>query len=232
MYSIEPVPLPHAGPSDVSLWRVDFAFDTSRDNTAFASLSDEERTRAGNFRRHEDALRFVTVRVALREQLARHLGIAAHAVRFTSDANHRPHLTDSSALDFNVSHAGTHGLIAMSPKRRVGVDIEHQSDKFDWHSIAALTLDASEAAWIERLEVDQQLAAFYDAWVAKEALVKTTGVGITRGLQHLTVLPRDGAEVTLRNQIPEDMNDVAAQWIAAPAGYSACVAWSTKTFAR
>lgn len=232
MYSIEPVPLTHEGPSDIFLLRVDFAFDASLDDAAFASLSDDERTRAGNFRRHEDALRFASVRAVLREQLARYLGIAALAVRFTSDANRRPHLVNSNALDFNVSHAGAHGLIAVSSKRRVGVDIEHRSDKFDWHSIEALTLDASEVAWIERLDVEQQLAAFYDAWVAKEALVKTTGVGITRGLQHLTVLPRDSAEVTLRNQIPEDMNEIAARWIAAPVGYSACVAWSTKTFAQ
>lgn len=231
MYSIEPIPLTHEGPSDIFLWRVDFAFDASLDSAAFASLSDDECTRAGNFRRHEDALRFASVRVVLREQLARYLGIAAHAVPFTSDANHRPHLADSNALDFNVSHAGAHGLIAMSPKRRVGVDIEHHSDKFDWHSIAALTLDASEAAWIERLDVGEQLAAFYDAWVAKEALVKTTGVGITRGLQHLTVLPRDSVEVMLRNEIPDEMREIAARWIAAPEGYSACVAWSTKTFA-
>ena len=231
MYSIEPVLLPHEGPSDIVLWRVDFAFDASLDGAAFKSLSDDERARARNFRRHEDALRFASVRVALREQLARHLGMAAHAIRFASDANHRPHLADSTALDFNVSHAGAHGLIAMSPKRRVGVDIEHHNAKFDWHSIAALTLDASEAAWIERLDVEQQLAAFYEAWVAKEALVKTTGVGITRGLQHLTVLPRDNAKVTLRNDIPDDMRKIAARWIAAPEGYSACVAWSTNTFA-
>ncbi|WP_236002189.1 4'-phosphopantetheinyl transferase family protein [Paraburkholderia elongata] len=121
MYSIEPIALPHDGPSDVSLWRVDLAFDASLDNAAFAQLSDEERARAQSFRRHEDALRFATVRVALREQLARYLGITAHAVRLTLDANRRPRLADSDAYDFNVSHAGWHGLIAMSPCRRVGV---------------------------------------------------------------------------------------------------------------
>lgn len=231
MYSIEPVPLPHDGPADISLWRVDFAFDASLADTAFTALSDDERVRAKSFRRQEDALRFASVRAALREQLARRLGIAADAVRFTSDANRRPHLADFNALDFNVSHAGAHGLVAMSPERRVGVDVEHHSDKFDWHSIASLTLDASEAAWIEQLDAAQQVAAFYDAWVAKEALVKTTGVGITRGLRHLRVLPRDSTQVILRNPIPEDMREMAARWIAAPDGYSACVAWSTITFA-
>ncbi|CAE6770400.1 hypothetical protein R69927_01016 [Paraburkholderia domus] len=227
MYSIEPLALPHDCPSDVSLWRVDFAFDASLEDAAFASLSDDERARAATFRRHEDVLRFASVRAALRGQLARYLGMAAHAVRFKLDANRRPHLADSHSLDFNVSHAGSHGLIAMSSKRRVGVDIERLNDSFDWRSIVTLTLDASEAAWIERLDVEQQLAAFYDAWVAKEALVKTTGVGITRGLQHLTVLPRDSMQVTLCNEIPDDMREIAARWIAAPDGYSACVAWST-----
>ncbi|MGE8488549.1 MAG: 4'-phosphopantetheinyl transferase family protein [Paraburkholderia nemoris] len=232
MHSVEPVPLPHDCPSDVSLWRIDFAFDASLEDAAFAALSDDERARAGKFLRHEDALRFASVRVALREQLARHLGIAAHAVRFKLDANRRPHLADSNTLDFNVSHAGSHGLIAMSSKRRVGVDIEHRGESFDWHSITTLTLDASEAAWIDHLDIEAQRAAFYDAWVAKEALVKTTGVGIARGLQHLTVLPRDSAEVTLRNVIPDDMREITARWIAAPEAYAACVAWSTKTFTR
>ncbi|MFM0666599.1 4'-phosphopantetheinyl transferase family protein [Paraburkholderia sediminicola] len=230
MYSIDSIPLPHDGPSDLALWRIDIDFTASLDAPAFASLSDDERTRARNFRRHEDALRFAAVRAALREELARRLDIAAQAVRFALDANHRPHLADSDRFDFNVSHAGAHGLIAMSPVRRVGVDIEQHTDKFDWHSIAALTLDPEEAAWIERLDAGRQSAAFYDAWVAKEALVKTTGVGITRGLQHLTVLPRESTRVTLRKQIPADMREVAAHWLAAPDSYAACVAWSVTAF--
>ena len=224
------VPLPHHGPSDIALWRVDIDFTVALDAPVFASLDENERMRARNFRRHEDALRFAVVRAALREQLARRLDIAAHAVRFALGANHRPHLADSERLDFNVSHAGAHGLIALSAVRRVGVDIEQHSDRFDWHSIAGLTLDPQETAWIESLDAVRQPAAFYDAWVAKEALVKTTGVGITRGLPHLAVLPRESRHVTLRNPIPDEMREVAAHWLAAPQapeGYAACVAWST-----
>ncbi|PQV54088.1 4'-phosphopantetheinyl transferase superfamily protein [Paraburkholderia sp. BL21I4N1] len=233
MHSIDPVLLPHDGPSDISLWRIDFPFDASlNDASAFASLSDEERARARRFLHHEDTIRFASVRAVLRELLARCLGMAAHTVRFVQDEKGRPHLADSSRFDFNVSHAGAHGLIAMSPVRRVGVDIEQHRDGFDWRSIAALTLEPTEVAWLERRDVTQQSAAFYDAWVAKEAFVKTTGAGISRGLRHLTVLPREGSRVTLRNLIPDDMRAIAAQWIAAPDGYSACVAWSTATFMR
>jgi 4'-phosphopantetheinyl transferase len=231
MYSIESIPLPHEGPSDIALWRIDLAFHVSLDDDAFSSLSDDERTRARNFLRHEDTLRFATVRVALREQLAQRLHIAPHAVRFSRDANRRPCLADSDQFDFNVSHTGSYGLIALSPVRRVGVDIEQRRAQFDWRTVAPLTLDPTEKAWIERLDVAQQSVAFYDAWVAKEALVKTTGAGIGEGVQHLTVLPRETSRVSLRNQIPHDMRTISAHWLPVPASYAACLAWSETPFA-
>lgn len=233
MPAIEPVSLPHGGPSDIALWRIDFPFDASlNDALVFGCLSEEERARAARFLRHEDAIRFGSTRAALRELLARLLGATAHAVRFAKDANGRPHLADPVSLDFNVSHTGGHGLIAVSPLRRVGVDIEQHRVGFDWRSIASLTLAPSEVAWLESQDAAEQSRAFYDAWSAKEALVKTTGSGISRGVQHLAVLPRENGWVTLRNGIPDDMRGIAAQWIAAPPAYAACLAWSTATFMR
>ncbi|WP_345815807.1 4'-phosphopantetheinyl transferase superfamily protein [Paraburkholderia sp. PREW-6R] len=232
MNPLRPVPLPHDAPSDIGLWRVDVDFGVSLDAVSFHSISDDERSRARRFRRPEDALRFATVRAALRETLAAHLNVTAAGIRFALDSNRRPHLAGPARVDFNVSHAGTHGLIAISAARRVGVDIEQCREPFDWRSIAALTLDPDEASCIGRLDPTRRVAAFYDAWVAKEALVKTTGVGIPRGLHHLTVLPRESESVTLRKHVPDDMRDVAAQWIMAPAGYAACVAWSTEAFER
>jgi 4'-phosphopantetheinyl transferase len=232
MYLIEPVALLHDGPSDIALWRLDLAFHASLDDDAFSSLSDDEHARARKFLRHEDSLRFAIVRAALREQLAQRLGIAPHAVRFSHDANRRPQLAGRERLDFNVSHTGSHGLIAMSPLRRVGVDIEHMRTQFDWRSVAPLALESSEQAWLERLDITQQSAAFYDAWVAKEALVKTTGLGVVEGLQHLTVLPRETSRVMLRNRIPPDMRMIAAHWLAVPPSYAACLAWSETPFAE
>ncbi|MGF6773697.1 4'-phosphopantetheinyl transferase [Paraburkholderia sp. GAS199] len=223
---VDPVLISHDGPPDISVWRVDIPLAASLTDTAFSSLSSDERARAQAFRRHEDALRFATVRAALRERLAARLDIEPHAVRFALDANRRPHLADSTSLDFNVSHAGAHGVVAMSALRRVGVDIEACSDRFDWRSITTLTLAADEAAWIECLAMPSRAAAFYDAWVAKEALVKTTGVGIARGLQHLSVLPRESTAFWLRAHVPEGMRDLQGCWLPAPQTYAAGLAWS------
>jgi 4'-phosphopantetheinyl transferase len=227
--------LPHHGPADVQVWRVDIDFDVPLDSAIFSALSSDELVRANVFRRIEDALRFATVRAALRQQLAIALALEAHAVRFARDALGRPRLAlttealDQDGLariDFNVSHSGAHGLIALSAHRRVGVDIERHDPQLDWRSLAELTLSDGESKWLAPLSDDECLRSFYDAWVAKEALLKATGVGVVRGLSRLTVLPRDGEGVIVRDPLPDEARDLSASWLAAPSGYAACVAWS------
>ena len=220
-------PLLHDGPPDVQVWRVDIDFAATLDDEAFTVLSGDERAHARVFRRSEDALRFATVRAALREQLACVLDIAPHALRLVRDAMGRPSMAEVTPLDFNVSHSGAHGLISLSLQRRVGVDIEQHGAHLDWRSLALLTLAASEVAWLDEVPAQECLEHFYDAWVAKEALLKTSGVGVVRGLQRLTVLPRDGARVSPRDRVPDEACGLAGMWLAAPAGYAACIAWST-----
>ncbi|SDI57267.1 4'-phosphopantetheinyl transferase family protein [Paraburkholderia phenazinium] len=219
-------PVLHDGPPDVHVWRVDIRFDTSLESDTFTALSSDERTQARVFRRSEDALRFATVRAALREQLASALGTAPHMLRLTRDAMKRPCLAEATSIDFNVSHSGAHGLIALSTRRRVGVDIEQRNPQLDWRALASLTLADSETVALEQLHPEECIERFYDAWVAKEALLKTTGVGVVLGLPRLTVLPRDGVRVALRDTVPDEAHDLAASWLAAPAGYAACAAWS------
>ncbi|WP_144160399.1 4'-phosphopantetheinyl transferase family protein [Paraburkholderia sp. BCC1885] len=233
------VPVSHDGPSDVQVWRVDIAFDTTLESPAFSALASDEHARARVFRRPEDALRFATVRAALRQLLADALGIEPKAVQLASDAMGRPCLAamagmpdcarelEPNPLDFNVSHSGARGLIALSRRRRVGVDIERYDAQLDWRALTSMTLSESEAVWLEQRDAGECLYCFYDAWVAKEALLKTTGVGVVRGLQRLTVLPREGSRVTLRAEVPDEARNLSASWLAAPVGYAACVAWET-----
>ncbi|MDE1180145.1 4'-phosphopantetheinyl transferase superfamily protein [Paraburkholderia sp.] len=232
MNRVRTVSLPHGGPSDLDVVRVEIDFDATLDDAAFAALSTDERARAQRFYRHEDTLRFASVRAALRDLLSARLGIAARDVRFASGENGRPCVTQSAhgavcAPDFNVSHSGAYGLIALSDQRRVGVDIEQHSERVEWRSLSRATLTGSEIAWIDSLDADAQLRAFYDAWSAKEALLKAIGVGIAGGLPRLAVLPRDGMHVVARHWTLDHPPTLEAAWLDAPAAYAACVAWST-----
>lgn len=215
------VPLPPECPADVSLWRIDIAFGARLDDPMFASLSDDERTRANAFHRSMDALRFAMVRAALRGLLAERLGIAAKDVRFVSDEAGRPSLADENthAIDFNVSHSGNHGLIALSVRRRVGVDIEERATQFDWRTVAEIALSPHERDAVERLAVHAQTDAFYDIWVTKEAILKALGMGITKGMQHFSVWP-----------CRDDVQGIATAPLSMPPGYAACLAWSAAAF--
>jgi 4'-phosphopantetheinyl transferase len=226
MTSFPSLPLPSGCPADLSLWRIDIALDAPFDDSTFPSLSDSERSRARSFHRREDALRFAIVRAALREILADVTGLNAADVAIVERRNRRPALGQASpsahepAVDFNVSHSGAHGLIALASGRRVGVDIEQCVIHFDWRTVADIALGPSERAHIEQLERAAQNAAFYEMWVTKEAVLKAHGVGLTEGMQHVSTLsaPREGIAI----------GDAFLQTatLAAPPGYAAALAWS------
>jgi 4'-phosphopantetheinyl transferase len=220
--------VPHCGPRDVLLWQVDIGFDLALDDAAFAVLSAPEHHHARRFHRSQDALRFATVRAALRSQLASHTGVDAERIAIEPDAFGRPALAAPGALDFNVSHAGSHGLIALSSCRRVGVDIELCRPGFDWRQIAATVLSRHEASCLEQLAAESQTAAFYNCWTAKEALLKALGVGIASaaGLDSFSVLPRRGDAVTFAGPARQELSAFQAAWISSPMQYAACVAWS------
>jgi 4'-phosphopantetheinyl transferase len=233
MNSIASVPMPHDGPADLILRRIEIAFDAPLDAAAFAALSSDEQARARAFRRHEDAVRYASVRTALRDLLAVALEIPADAVPLFNDGNGRPTVHVAGRwVDFNVSHSGAYGLIALSMQRRVGVDIERCVDGFDWRALARSTLAEAESAWLERQPAHAQTRGFFDAWAAKEALLKAVGVGVTRGLTQLAVLPRVGARVTLGGSGLADAQGFEAAWLNGPVGYAACIAWSSIDFER
>jgi len=217
----------HDGPPDVALWRIDFDFNCSLNSREFETLSVDEQARASRFRRHQDAIRFASVRAALRSMLADTTGIAADRIRFATDEAGRPHLADApSQVDFNVSHSGAHGLIALSTRRRIGVDIEMRAKAFDWRGIARATLAAKEIDHLSAQDRAKAADAFFDAWVAKEALLKAAGVGIANHLVQLTVLPRGVDNQVPNHEWPDIARGLQAVWTAAPRGYAACIAWS------
>lgn len=224
---------PAATRAGVQIARVDFDWNVPLVSPAYAALSDGERARAARFMRHEDAVRSAATRAALRDVLGTALGIAPHAVAIVVDASGRPSLDDAhrASLDFNVSHAGDHALIAWAPAGRVGVDIESCNRTADWRALTREVCAPAEAAYLDSLPLVERAGAFMRVWSAKEALLKALGTGIVGGLGAFAVVPpRDGA--TPATTIVEPAAPAAgvaafdAAWLDAAPGYAACVAWT------
>ncbi|CAG2280545.1 4'-phosphopantetheinyl transferase [Burkholderia sola] len=224
---------PAAARAGVRIARIDFDWRVPLASPAYAALSDDERARAARFLRHEDGVRSAATRAALRDVLGAALGIAPRAVAIVVDAAGRPSLDPAhrASLDFNVSHAGAHALLAWVPAGRVGVDIEGCNRATDWRALTREVCAPAEIAYLDDLPSGEREGEFMRVWSAKEALLKALGTGIVGGLRAFAVVPpRDSATpaTTIVDPIAPAAGVAAfdAAWLDAAPGYAACVAWT------
>lgn len=160
-------------------------------------LSAAERERA-NRRLPEVRRRAIASRGRLRQLLGRLLKVPAAQVELTTGPQGKPTLAGSlrGLLEFNVSHSGDEGLIAVTRSGPVGIDLEitKPTQTADWAGLMAGTIlaEAELARW-QQLPAVEAAAAVLDAWVAKEAIFKASGSGIGDRLRQCclpAVLPR------------------------------------------
>ncbi|MEX3606652.1 MAG: 4'-phosphopantetheinyl transferase superfamily protein [Burkholderia sp.] len=235
-HQLVPLEVPEAAArTGVRLWRVDFVFGAPLDAPAYASLDAAERARAARFLRAEDATRSAATRAALREVLGVALGMLPTALRFVTGEAGRPALVPDCApgtasLDFNVSHSGSHALIAWSASTRVGVDVEVPREGLDWTPLSQSVFAPADEAAVLACAPAERRDAFYRVWTAKEALLKVLGVGIAGGLEAFSVLdPQRPGELVLRIVDPaapaSGVAAYTAAWVDAVPGHPACLAW-------
>lgn len=183
-----PKQVPALDAAHVHVWKAS-ADELAVLTTDFLSLLDDaERERQARFHFERDAARFAVSHGLLRVLLAQYMRMSPTAVPFGYAANGKPHSTDGPS--FNLSHSGDVILIAVAHDSNVGVDVEQWSERLDTKEmdrLAAYAFSAREHAALRRLDDAARSAAFYAMWSRKEAYIKSTGVGITEGLDHFDV---------------------------------------------
>ncbi|HEY8063397.1 MAG TPA: 4'-phosphopantetheinyl transferase superfamily protein [Methylosinus sp.] len=209
---------PAVGEGRIEVLRLDFDLAAPWPDADWNVLNTEERERALRFFRHEDRLRMVSTRAALRRLLGERIGADPATLRFTAGRYGRPELA-GGGVSFNVSHSGDCALVAFSRHWAVGVDIERVDATADVAGLATITLTREEREGID-------VAGFFERWVAKEAALKALGLGITEKLQAFSVWPGQGELYELCHAETE-WGDLRAARLAAPPGYAAALAWKT-----
>jgi len=240
-FEVRTLDVPRASDAGVELLCVTLDFGARLQAQAFAVLSGDERMSAARFMKYEDAMRYAVTRVVLRHALSERIGLPADELQFQRDANGRPRLASikgkkRTLLDFNVSHSGQHVIIGLAVGRRIGVDIEARRPHLDCQTLAATVLAPREQARVASLPAHQRADAFYDAWTAKEALLKALGIGIRSGMIWFSVLGGTSDEPLIevldkRVHGAIAMTTLDAVWFPASEGYAACAAWSRGTLA-
>jgi 4'-phosphopantetheinyl transferase len=172
-------------------WTVDPAPHHSSESD-LGLLSPTERLRMERFRFAVDQQRFRICHANLRRILAAYLGSSASALEFVTAKDGRPSLAGAhaGALDFNLSHSKTMGMLAVSSNLRVGVDIE-DIRPIEW-ALAEKHFSAAELSSLRKLG-DHWLEGFFRCWTSKEALLKAEGIGLQIPLHSfdVSVSPHD-----------------------------------------
>ena len=187
-----PPPTLSADGDEVHVWRVALAPPFALDCGAERNLDGEERRVASRFRYDDDRRRYTISHVALRDVLARYLGVSANRIEFGKDGHGKPRLAAEFAardLRFNLSHCRRLALVAVAWHREVGVDVEAIAADADDVQLAARRFAPREIAALRALPPAERQAAFFRIWTRKEAYLKAVGQGVSIPLDSVDTTP-------------------------------------------
>jgi len=171
-----------AFPDTCQLWQVDLFGES----TAIYLLDPAEQNRAARFRFERDRRRFVNSRIALRKILATYLDRDPAQLRFHIGEYGRPSFSDAS-LQFNITHSEDLALIAVTAQGPLGVDLESVREIDCVLELARRYLHPNEILLLEAAAPADRSEIFLSCWVRKEAVLKSTGAGLTLDTRLLDV---------------------------------------------
>lgn len=208
-----PPAAPALGPDEVHVWRASLAPPPGVLPRLEALLSDEERARAERFRFDVHRHRFVAGRGLQRLVLGRYLGLAPASLRYREATHGKPELDGpaaASGVRFNVSNAEDRLLLALTPGREIGVDLEPLRPMPDGADIAERFFSAPEVEVFRGVPEGERDAAFFTCWTRKEAFIKAVGEGLSMPLDRfdVTLLPGSPARLLATRGDPDE----AARW--------------------
>jgi len=164
---------------DVQVWGIVLEVADSELPRAASVLSHDERVRAERLISEEHRRRSIAAHAILRLILSRYCGASPVqlAIRRTSDG--KPVLSDYPSIQFNLTHSHGRALIAVARDQKVGIDLEHVRREVDVVRLAKRFLSERDLTFIEHGNPAQRHERFLKAWVAREAVFKADGRGIT-----------------------------------------------------
>lgn len=170
-------------PGEVHLWGVSLTGDDGEIAGVEAWLSAEERARAARLISKGHRRQFVTAHGAVRLVLSRYCGTRPHDLHFVRSARGKPFLNDrgkgTESLRFNLTHSHGRALIAVAGNRDIGVDLERVRPDADVMRLANRFFSLADQAYVAGAAPLARHERFLHVWVAKEAVSKARGSGIT-----------------------------------------------------
>ncbi len=141
-------------------------------------LNQEDMDRANRFKFAIHRHKFIAAHGKLNFILGNYLKQQPSRIRFIKNEYGKPFVRDNP-LFFNLSHSGELGILAVSKRFEVGVDIEYIRPEFAELKIAKRFFSENEVNELMALPAEQQKPGFFNCWSRKEAYIKGQGKGLS-----------------------------------------------------
>lgn len=147
-----------------------------------ALLVDDERVRAGRFRKREDRQRYSLAHGLKRFVLSKILGVAPQSLVFSQGEKGKPFCDMAGAPQFNLSHSGDWVLCGLSSIADMGVDVESAEREIS-DAVARYSLNSEQLDKVSNADNPAECLMLY--WTQKEAISKALGLGLSIGFKQL-----------------------------------------------
>ena len=169
------------------LWRANVPDLLSQVESYTLLLNQEELERAHRYKYEVHRHRYIIARGLLRQILSLYTKILPHQLFFSKGPHGKPFLSSNPyQIQFNVSHSHDVVVYAFNLYNEIGVDTEKVEAHFN-ENVAKRFFSENENAHLNKLKMNEKIAACYRLWVAKEALIKAFGLGIFTPLNEFSV---------------------------------------------
>ena len=153
-----------------------------READALKSLDEDELDRWHRYRHPRPRRQFALCRAVLRNLLCERLRCANEDLRFISLEHGKPGAVvgdEQVRASFNVSHGGNHGLVAVAPCGRLGVDVEERTLRHDPDGHIRKVFAPREQEALAAARGVCKARMFLRLWTLKEAVIKALGTGFS-----------------------------------------------------
>ncbi len=222
----EPTVLIEMQPGQVQVWGVSLDMEEPEPARAVRLLSREEQERVTRLIPGRHRQQFIAAHAVLRVVLSRYCGERPQELIIEKTASGKPFLPLRASVRFNLTHSHGRALIAIAGDREVGIDLEKIRREVAVERLARRFLSTQDQVFIESGEPSQKHERFLQVWVAREAVFKAEGRGITFPLHHDHVeLSNDGKEGRLiRGKGGPEGTDVPIRYLPLETGWVGAVA--------
>jgi len=164
---------------DIHVYGISLDIAGTEVSRASRILSDEERARADCLVSESHRHQFIVAHAGLRLILSRYCGEPSHGLAIQKSVQGKPFVPDYPLVRFNLTHAHGRAIIAVANDREIGVDLEKIRPEVDVIALAKRFLSDRDVTFIKSSGPGQHHQRFLQAWVAREAVFKATGTGMT-----------------------------------------------------